>query len=101
MCASNEEPRRIAEQLIAEEKVKHMSVLIFMLHFDYCFEADLRRAMSGGRYLVDTRTTRAVLSELEELGLLKMIKIGRYKVYLLTEKGKAVAEELARRAGIT
>ena len=90
----------VVEQLIREEKVKHIAVLIFMLHVDYCLEADVREAMTGGRYLADTRTARAVLSELMEQGLIEMFRVGRYKVYRLTEKGRAVAEELARRAGL-
>jgi len=95
---SAEEARTIAEQLIQEEKVKHMAVLIYMLHVDQCLEKDLREAMTGGRYLADVRTTRAVLDELIKRGLIEMGRLKRYKTYTLTEKGRAVAEELARRA---
>jgi Mn-dependent DtxR family transcriptional regulator len=56
--------------------------------------------MTGGRYPVGTQVARAVLSELLEMKLVEMIKLGKYKVYRLTERGRRVAEELARRAGL-
>jgi DNA-binding PadR family transcriptional regulator len=100
MGLSAEDERVIAERLIQEERVKHMAVLIFMLHADYCLEADLREAMTGGRYLADARTARAVLSDLLEMKLIESSKIKRYKVYRLTELGRKVAEELARRLDV-
>jgi predicted transcriptional regulator len=90
----------IADELVKEEKTRCMVVLLFLLHVDYALEADLRRAMTGGRYPVGTQVARAVLSELLEMKLVEMIKLGKYKVYRLTERGRRVAEELARRAGL-
>jgi DNA-binding PadR family transcriptional regulator len=93
------DPRRIADQLVAEEKVRHVAVLIFMLYKDPALENDLRKAMAGGRYAVNSQLARIVLSELQEMKLVELIKFGRYKVYRLTPLGREVAEELARRAG--
>jgi len=90
----------IADELVREEKTRHMVFLLFLLHVDYALEIDLRRAATGGRYPIDARLARATLSELQEKGLVELIRIGKYKVFRLTEKGRKVAEELARRAGL-
>jgi DNA-binding PadR family transcriptional regulator len=98
--ASEKSAAEIADELVREEKVRHMVFLIFLLHVNYALEIDLRRAATGGRYPIDARLARATLSELQERGLVELIRIGKYKVYRLTEKGREVAEELARRAGL-
>jgi DNA-binding PadR family transcriptional regulator len=98
--ASEKSAAEIADELVREEKTRHMVVLLFLLHVDYALEADLRRAMTGGRYPVGTQVARPVLSELLDMKLVEVIKLGKYKVYRLTEKGREVAEELARRAGL-
>jgi DNA-binding PadR family transcriptional regulator len=98
--ASEKSAAEIADELVREEKVRHMVFLIFLLHVNYALEIELRRAATGGRYPIDARLARATLSELQEKGLVELIRIGKYKVYRLTEKGREVAEELARRAGL-
>jgi DNA-binding PadR family transcriptional regulator len=98
-AALGADPQRIADQLVAEEKVRHVAVLIFMLYKDPALENDLRKAMAGGRYAVNSQLARIVLSELQEMRLVELIRFGRYKVYRLTPLGREVAEELARRAG--
>jgi DNA-binding PadR family transcriptional regulator len=98
--ASEKSAAEIADELVREEKTRHIVVLLFLLHVDYALEADLRRAMTGGRYPVGTQVARPVLSELLDMKLVEVIKLGKYKVYRLTEKGREVAEELARRAGL-
>jgi len=90
----------IIEELVREEKTRHMVVLLFLLHVDYAVENDLRRAMTGGRYEIASETAQIVLSELREMKLIEMFKVGRFKVYRLTDLGRKVAEELASRAGI-
>jgi len=92
--------QRIVEELVREEKTRHMVVLLFLLHVDYAVEGDLRKAMTGGRYAIASETAQIVLSELKEMKLVEMRRLGRYKVYRLTELGRKVAEELARRAGL-
>lgn len=99
-AALGADPRRIADQLVAEEKVRHVAALIFMLYKDPALENDLRKAMTGGRYSVGSQVARIVLSELQEGKLVEMIRIGKYKVYRLTPLRREVAEELARRAGL-
>ena len=98
--ASEKSAAEIADELVREEKVRHMVFLLFLLHVNYALEIDLRRAATGGRYPIDARLARATLSELQEKGLVELIRIGKYKVYRLTGKGREVAEELARRAGL-
>jgi DNA-binding transcriptional ArsR family regulator len=98
--ASDENPQRIADKLAAEGMVRHIAALIFTLHKGLALEIELRRAMAGGRYPIDSRLARATLFELQEKGLVELVRIGKYKVYRLTEKGREVAEELARRVGL-
>jgi DNA-binding PadR family transcriptional regulator len=98
--ASEKSAAEIADELVREEKVRHMVFLIFLLHVNYALEIELRRAATGGRYPIDARLARATLSELQEKGLVELIRISKYKVYRLTEKGREVAEELAKRAGL-
>jgi len=53
--------------------------------------------MAGGRYLADARTASKVINELVAMNLVERSSVGgRYKLYKLTELGKAVAEELKR-----
>jgi predicted transcriptional regulator len=98
--ASDENPQRIADKLAAEGKVRHIAALIFMLYRNPALENELRKAMAGGRYAVNSQVARIVLSELQEMKLIELMRFGRYKVYRLTEKGRKVAEELARRVGL-
>jgi DNA-binding MarR family transcriptional regulator len=88
--------RSIAEYLLRERE-KHAAVLVYLLYADQALEAELRRAMAGGRYLADARTARKVINELVAMNLVERSSVGgRYKLYKLTELGKAVAEELKR-----
>jgi DNA-binding MarR family transcriptional regulator len=88
--------RFIAEYLLRERE-KHAAVLVYLLYADQALEAELRRAMAGGRYLADARTARKVINELVAMNLVERSSVGgRYKLYKLTELGKAVAEELKR-----
>ncbi len=96
---SEEKVKRLVEEFVQEDKIKHMSVLLFLLHVDYATEADLRRAMTGGRYLAG-RTAYVVLKELMDKGLIEMTRVKRYKIYRATELGRRVAAEIARRAGL-
>jgi DNA-binding PadR family transcriptional regulator len=91
---------RIVEELVREEKLRQIVVLLYLLHTGHAIENDLRRAMTGGRYPVATHVARAVLSDLLDAKLVEMIRVGRYKVYRLTDLGRRVAEELAQRAGL-
>jgi DNA-binding MarR family transcriptional regulator len=53
--------------------------------------------MAGGRYLADARTAGKVVRELVAMNLVERSSVGgRYKLYKLTELGRAVAEELKR-----
>jgi len=88
--------RSIAEYLLRERE-KHAAVLVYLLRAGQALEAELRRAMTGGRYLADARTAGKVIEELVLMNLVEQSSVGaRYKLYKLTELGKAVAEELKR-----
>jgi len=88
--------RSIAEYLLRERE-KHAAVLVYLLRAGQALEAELRRAMTGGRYLADARTAGKVIEELVLMNLVERSSVGaRYKLYKLTELGKAVAEELKR-----
>jgi len=88
--------RSIAEYLLRERE-KHAAVLVYLLRAGQALEAELRRAMTGGRYLADARTASKVIEELVLMNLVERSSVGaRYKLYKLTELGKAVAEELKR-----
>jgi DNA-binding MarR family transcriptional regulator len=87
---------KIAEELLREGKERHMAVLLYLLHVRVALENDIRYALSGGRYAVASHVAAAVLRDLEGMGLVWMEKVGRYKVYRLTELGRRVAEELSR-----
>ena len=100
MSSSARDAASIVDELVRKEKTRHMVVLLFLLHVDYALEIDLRRAMTGGRYPIDSKLARIVLSELLEMKLVDALRFGRYKVYRLTDLGRRVAEELARRAGL-
>jgi DNA-binding MarR family transcriptional regulator len=90
--------RFIVERLLREGKEKHAAVLVYLLHAGQALEAELRRAMTGGRYLADARTAGKVVSELIAMNLVERSSVGgRYKLYKLTELGKAVAEELSQK----
>jgi DNA-binding MarR family transcriptional regulator len=87
----------IVERLLREGKEKHAAVLVYLLYAGQALEAELRRAMAGGRYLADARTASKVIEELVLMNLLERSSVGgRYKLYRLTELGRAVAEELKR-----
>jgi DNA-binding MarR family transcriptional regulator len=89
--------RFIAEYLLREGKEKHAAVLVYLLYAGQALEAELRRAMAGGRYLADARTAGKVVRELVAMNLVERSSVGgRYKLYKLTELGRAVAEELKR-----
>ena len=89
--------RFIVEHLLREGKEKHAAVLVYLLYAGQALEAELRRAMAGGRYLADVRTARKVINELVAMNLVERSSVGgRYKLYKLTELGRAVAEELKR-----
>ena len=89
--------RFIAECLLRERE-KHAAVLVYLLHAGQALEAELRRAMTGGRYLADARTAGKVVRELIAMNLVERSSVGaRYKLYKLTELGKAVAEELSQK----
>jgi DNA-binding MarR family transcriptional regulator len=89
--------RFIAEYLLREGKEKHAAVLVYLLRAGQALGAELRRAMAGGRYLADARTAGKVVRELIAMNLVERSSVGgRYKLYRLTELGKAVAEELKR-----
>jgi DNA-binding MarR family transcriptional regulator len=87
----------IVENLLREEKEKHAAVLVYLLYAGQALEVELRRAMTGGRYLADARTASKVIEELVLMNLVERSSVGaRYKLYKLTELGRAVAEELKR-----
>ncbi len=89
--------RFIVEHLLREGKEKHAAVLVYLLYTGQALEAELRRAMAGGRYLADARTASKVVRELAAMNLVERSSVGgRYKLYKLTELGRAVAEELKR-----
>jgi DNA-binding MarR family transcriptional regulator len=91
----------IVENLLREEKEKHAAVLVYLLHAGQALEVELRRAMAGGRYLADARTASKVIEELVSMNLLERSSVGaRYKLYKLTELGRAVAEELSQKLEI-
>jgi len=88
--------RFIAEYLLRERE-KHAAVLVYLLYAGQALEVELRRAMAGGRYLADARTASKVIEELVLMNLVERSSVGaRYKLYRLTELGRAVAEELKR-----
>ena len=88
--------RFIAEYLLRERE-KHAAVLVYLLYAGQALEVELRRAMAGGRYLADARTASKVIRELAAMNLVERSSVGaRYKLYKLTELGRAVAEELKR-----
>ncbi len=89
------EAGRIAAELVAGGKFKHISVLLFLLHADYATEADLRRAVAGGRYLAG-RSAYVVLRELLDEGLIEVMRVKRFKIYRATELGRRVAAEVER-----
>ena len=87
----------IVERLLREGKEKHAAVLVYLLYAGQALEVELRRAMTGGRYLADARTASKVIEELVLMNLVERSSVGgRYKLYRLTELGRAVAEELKR-----
>jgi DNA-binding MarR family transcriptional regulator len=89
--------RSIAGYLLREGREKHAAVLVYLLYAGQALEAELRRAMTGDRYLADARTARKVINELVAMNLVERSSVGgRYKLYKLTELGRAVAEELKR-----
>jgi len=89
------EAGRIAAELLAGEKLRHAAVLIYLRHAGPSTEADLRRAMTGGRYLAG-RTAYVVLRELLDMGLIEVTRVKRFKIYRITELGRRVAEEVER-----
>jgi DNA-binding MarR family transcriptional regulator len=94
---SADRARFIVEHLLREGKEKHAAVLVYLLYAGQALEAELRRAMTGGRYLADARTAGKVVRELIAMNLVERSSVGgRYKLYRLTELGRAVAEELKR-----
>jgi DNA-binding MarR family transcriptional regulator len=89
--------RSIAEYLLRERE-KHAAVLVYLLRAGQALEAELRRAMRWGRYLADARTASKVIEELVAMNLVERSSVGgRYKLYRLTELGRAVAEELSQK----
>jgi len=82
---------------LLREREKHAAVLVYLLYAGQALEVELRRAMTGGRYLADARTASKVIEELAAMNLVERSSVGaRYKLYRLTELGRAVAEELKR-----
>jgi DNA-binding MarR family transcriptional regulator len=89
--------RSIAEYLLRERE-KHAAVLVYLLRAGQALEVELRRAMTGGRYLADARTASKVIRELAAMNLVEQSSVGaRYRLYKLTELGRAVAEEISQR----
>ena len=94
---SADRARFIAEYLLRERE-KHAAVLVYLLRAGQALEAELRRAMAGGRYLADARTAGKVVRELIAMNLVERSSVGaRYRLYKLTELGRAVAEELSQK----
>ncbi|MCC6051149.1 MAG: hypothetical protein LM580_10600, partial [Thermofilum sp.] len=67
--------RFIAEYLLRERE-KHAAVLVYLLYAGQALEAELRRAMAGGRYLADARTASKVIEELVLMNLVERSSVG-------------------------
>jgi predicted MarR family transcription regulator len=90
--SSEAEARAIAAQLLKEERFYEITLLTYLYHFPRgALLQDLREVVGRGK-LASAHRTLSFIEELKKMTLIEEERIKRFRLYKLTDKGRAVAK---------